>query len=101
MKTFFSFLICTSLVLLVSLNLSSESQSSKSTNLYPVCNHEDPLTHSSPQWFLECTPQGTIVIDSQCCVNLWNFYVGNPPPTSVSCTIADVKCPEDFLLKFS
>jgi len=95
MKTFYSFLICASLFLLVSLNLSSETQSYKSINLLPKCNYQDPLTTVGVQWSFNCTPQGTIVIDSQCCVNLWSFYGGNPP-SNAPCSIVDIKCPAYF-----
>ncbi len=61
-------------------------------NPAPCCNNHDPRTTTSSTFYVYCSG-GEILIDSQCCANLWNYF-GGPPPPSLNCTSIYTQCPE-------
>lgn len=60
--------------------------------LDPCCNQNNPDSTIAPTYHVFCSG-GDVQIDSQCCVNLWDFFDG-PPPPSMNCTIIGIQCPE-------
>ncbi len=64
------------------------------TDLMPCCNNLDPRTNTGPFWTIYCSG-GDIVIDSQCCANVWNYY-GGQPPSPIGCTTVYNLCPESY-----
>ncbi len=102
MKTTISYLLASLIVisvyLLSSPALSTISNNSEGSNkstflvLDPCCNQHNPRSTTAPTYHVYCSG-GDIQIDSQCCVNLWDWFGGNPPPT-MSCTVVYNMCPE-------
>lgn len=60
---------------------------------YCCCNTMDARTKNGcPVYLIYCSGR-EIMIDSQCCANVWNYFNGSPPE-NLDCTTVYLLCPE-------